>query len=180
MCVVVRKFGVCKLRRWDWAAEHLKCFKAKDGKCLAWLNIQMTPVPHSLHWSTHSGAPNSTMLHPQGLCVCVIVCVLAVGTCTLWMQEPLKWGGDTPEKGPGNGWWDGGRHGNFVLHCPSEEAAGQGPDGGRAWLMGVTLRLSAGCAGRHMRPSGCNRARACQWRLCMQAVRQNYRMLEHD
>lgn len=29
-------------------------------------------------------------------------------------------------------------------HCHSDEAGGQGPDGGRAWLIGVTLRLSAG------------------------------------
>lgn len=70
---------------------------------------------------------------------------------------------DTPENSLGNnGWCDGGRHGNFVLYCPREEAVGQGPDGGRAWLMGVTLRLSAGCTGHHMRPYCCNRTHVCQ------------------
>lgn len=42
------------------------------------------------------------------------------------------------------------------FHCPIDETGGQGPDGGRASLIGVTLRLSAGRLWNHMRPCCCN------------------------
>lgn len=73
----------------------------------------------------------------------------------------------------GGGSWDGGSSRQLCRqdgpHCPGEEAGGQGPDGGTAWLIGVTLRLSAGCVG-----TTCDHTFMCMammiCRLCIRAI----------
>lgn len=116
----------------NWGGGNWNCLLTEGVK-----NITRASLKRSwAAWLAQSGLlwtaslpPSLHILHPW------------IGTVTPWMKDRRKWGAAGPQELD---------HGMGVVtatlslgcsHCQRDGAGGQGPDGGRAWLMGVTLRL---------------------------------------